>query len=220
MTLRTASRTRLAAGVVAAFGALLISASPADAAPSCSRGGATILAASAKTRVVSIRNRPRNQETRRHHVFGCRVPTGRRFELFYSRDFGLDLIERDRFTIVEDRYIGALRTFEGGVSESRTATVYDAFTRRKLRDGGPCSQVDQGDFSGVDDAVFLPRGGLAYACGRLRIADAQGDRQLEPPGTDVRHLAVSLNSRGFHSRLYWTVFVGPTQTAKALDLGF
>ena len=125
------------------------------------------------------------------------MPPGRRFELFYSRSFGDDLIEHDDFTIVEDRYIGALRHFEGGVSESRTAATYDTFTRTKLRNSDPCDSVDTGDFSGVEDAAFLPRGGLAYACGRLRISDRLGDRQLEPPGTDVRQLAVSMNTRGF-----------------------
>jgi hypothetical protein len=208
------------AAVAATATALALTAAPAHAAPSCSRGGGTILAASAKTRVVSIPNRPRNAETRRDHILGCRVPTGRRFELFFSRSFGLDLIERDRYEIVEDRYIGVIRDFEGGVSESQTAATYDAFTRRKLRHSGPCDAVDTGDFSGVEDAAFLPRGGLAYACGRLRISDAKGDRELEPPGTDVRHLAVSLNTRGFNSRLFWVVVTGGVAQPKSLDLGF
>ena len=74
--------------------------------------------------------------------------------------------------------------------------------------------------SGVEDAAFLPRGGLAYACGRLRIADSKGDRELEPPGTDVRNLAVSFNTRGFNSRLYWVVVTGNVTQEKSLDLGF
>ena len=213
-TLRVAVASAIAAGVLAAC------AAPASAAPSCSRGGGTILASSERVRVISIPNRPRNAETRRDHIFGCRVPTGRRFELFFSRSFGDDLIEHDDFTIVEDRYIGALRRFEGGVSESRTAATYDTFTRTKLRNSGPCDSVDTGDFSGVEDAAFLPRGGLAYACGRLRISDRLGDRELEPAGTDVRQLAVSMNTRGFNSRLYWVTVTGGVATAKSLDLGF
>jgi len=80
-------------------------------------------------------------------------------------------------------------------------------------------RVEQGDFSGVEDAAFLPRGGLAYECGQLRLADAKGDRQLEPPGTDVRNLGVSANARGFNARLYWLVVTGATETPKSLDLG-
>ena len=221
MALSLSSRLRLiGAATAVALAALALTAAAAEAAPSCSRGGGTVLAASARTRVISIPNRPRNQETRRDHIFGCRVITGRRFELFFARSFGLDLIERDQFEIVQDRYIGVIRDFEGGVSESRTAATYDTFTRKKLRHSGPCDAVDTGDFSGVEDAAFLPRGGLAYACGRLRISDAQGDRELEPPGTDVRHLAVSFNTRGFNSRLYWIVVAGGVEQVKSLDLGF
>jgi hypothetical protein len=213
----TASRLCLVAAAVAA---LALPTAAHAAAPSCSRGGGNVVAASAKVRVISIANKPKNQESRRDHILGCRVATGRRFELFFARDFGLDLIERDTYEIVEERYIGVLRDFEGGVSESRTAATYDTFTRKKLRTSGPCDSVDTGDFSGVEDAAFLPRGGLAYACGRLRISDAKGDRELEPPGTDVRNLAVSFNTRGFNSRLYWVVVAGAITTAKSLDLGF
>jgi hypothetical protein len=214
----TATRLCLTAATVLA--ALALSAAAAQAAPNCSRGGGKVVAASAKVRVIAIANKPKNQESRRDHILGCRVATGKRFELFFARDFGLDLIERDEYEIVEERYIGAIRDFEGGVSESRTAATYDTFTRKKLRNSGPCDSIDTGDFSGVEDAAFLPRGGLAYACGRLRISDSKGDRELEPAGTDVRNLAVSFNTRGFNSRLYWVVVAGATTTAKSLDLGF
>jgi hypothetical protein len=212
--------TRLCLTAASALAALALSASAAQAAPNCSRGGGKVVAASAKVRVIAIANKPKNQESRRDHILGCRVATGKRFELFFARDFGLDLIERDDYEIVEERYIGVIRDFEGGVSESRTAATYDTFTRKKLRNSGPCDSVDTGDFSGVEDAAFLPRGGLAYACGRLRISDSKGDRELEPPGTDVRNLAVSFNTRGFNSRLYWVVVAGNVTTAKSLDLGF
>jgi hypothetical protein len=212
--------TRLCLTAATALAALALSAAAAEAAPNCSRGGGKVVAASAKVRVIAIANKPKNQESRRDHILGCRVATGKRFELFFARDFGLDLIERDDYEIVEERYIGVIRDFEGGVSESRTAATYDTFTRKKLRNSGPCDSVDTGDFSGVEDAAFLPRGGLAYACGRLRISDSKGDRELEPPGTDVRNLAVSFNTRGFNSRLYWVVVAGAATTAKSLDLGF
>lgn len=214
----TASRLCLTATTTLAV--LALPASAAEAAPNCSRGGGKVVAASAKVRVIAIPNKPKNQESRRDHILGCRVATGKRFELFFARDFGLDLIERDDYEIVDERYIGVIRDFEGGVSESRTAATYDTFTRKKLRNSGPCDSVDTGDFSGVEDAAFLPRGGLAYACGRLRISDSKGDRELEPPGTDVRHLAVSFNTRGFNSRLYWVVVTGNVAQEKSLDLGF
>jgi hypothetical protein len=214
----TASRLCLTA--TTALAVLALSASAAEAAPNCSRGGGKVVAASAKVRVIAIPNTPKNQESRRDHILGCRVATGKRFELFFARDFGLDLIERDDYEIVDERYIGVIRDFEGGVSESRTAATYDTFTRKKLRNSGPCDSVDTGDFSGVEDAAFLPRGGLAYACGRLRISDSKGDRELEPPGTDVRNLAVSFNTRGFNSRLYWVVVTGNVAQEKSLDLGF
>jgi hypothetical protein len=213
----TASRLCLTAATAIAALAL---PSAAQAAPNCSRGGGKVVAASAKVRVISIPNKPKNQESRRDHILGCRVATGKRFEMFFARDFGLDLIEHDTYEIVQERYIGVIRDFEGGVSESRTAATYDTFTRKKLRTSEPCDSVDTGDFSGVEDAAFLPRGGLAYACGRLRISDAKGDRELEPPGTEVRNLAVSFNTFGFNSRLYWVVVVGNVVTAKSLDLGF
>jgi hypothetical protein len=214
----TASRLCLTA--TATLAVLALSASAAEAAPNCSRGGGKVVAASAKVRVIAIPNKPKNQESRRDHILGCRVATGKRFELFFARDFGLDLIERDDYEIVDERYIGVIRDFEGGVSESRTAATYDTFTRKKLRNSGPCDSVDTGDFSGVEDAAFLPRGGLAYACGRLRISDSKGDRELEPPGTEVRNLAVSFNTRGFNSRLYWVVVTGNVAQEKSLDLGF
>jgi hypothetical protein len=210
----------VAAGAITALAALTLSAAASAAAPSCSRGGGKVVAASAKIRVISIANKPHGQESRRDHILGCRVFSGKRFELFFARDFGLDLIEHDKYEIVQERYIGVIRDFEGGVSESRSAATYDTFTRKKLRTSQPCDSVDTGDFSGVEDAAFLPRGGLAYACGRLRISDSKGDRELEPPGTDVRNLAVSFNTRGFNSRLYWVVVAGAVVTPKSLDLGF
>jgi hypothetical protein len=194
---------------------LAIAAPAAQAARSCQREGGRLLAASGSARVVSVAERPRNSETRRDRIYGCWTSTGRRFTLFVARDFGDDLIERDDIEIVDGRYIGVIRHFEGGVSESRTAATWDARRHRSVHDSEPCDQVSTGDFSGVEDAVFFRGGGLAYACGRLRIADARGDRELEPAGTDVRHLAVAANTHGFGERLYWTAGTTP----RFLDLG-
>lgn len=205
-------------GLLTCLAALLAAAPAHAAAKSCMRDGATLLAASGPVRVVSVKERPRNSETRRDRVYGCRSTDGRRFTMFESRDFGLDLIQRDGFTIVSGRYVGVISLFEGGVSESRSAAVYDTRTRRRIHASTACDSVDSGDFSGVEDAVFFDGGGIAYACGRLRIADGKGDRELEPAGTLVRHLAVALNTQGFIPRLYWTVANPGAETLKSLDL--
>jgi hypothetical protein len=187
--------------------ALLAIAAPAHAAPkSCQREGAKLLAADGSVRVVAIKQKPQHSETRRDHVYGCWTATGRRFTLFEARDFGLDLIERDHYEIVDGRYIGVIRDFEGGVSESLTAATYDASKHRRVHDSKPCDEVSSGDQSGVMDAVFFHGGGMAYTCWKQsRIADAKGDRELEPTGTQVTQLAVSRNSLGFGDRLYYTV---------------
>jgi hypothetical protein len=195
--------------------AALLVAAPAHAATkSCTRDGGKLLAASGSVRVVSVKERPRNSETRRDRVYGCRTTDGRRFTMLESRDFGLDLIQRDAFAIVSGRYVGVISDFEGGVSESRSAAVYDTATRRRIHDSSACDANDGPDFSGIEDAVFFKGGGMAYACNRLRIADGKGDRELEPAGTVVTHLAVASNTRGFGPRLYWTAGA----TLKSLDL--
>jgi hypothetical protein len=182
---------------VASATALLALAAPAAhaAAPSCQREGATLLAASGKTRVVSVKEKAQHSETRRDRIYGCWTTTGRRFTLFLQRDFGLDLIERAHIEIVDGRYIGIIREFEGGASESQTAGTWDASKHVALRNSKPCDTVDIGDFSGVEDAVFYKNGGMAYSCnGNLRLTDNKGDRELEPQGAKVNSLAVSSNS--------------------------
>jgi hypothetical protein len=182
---------------VASATALLALVAPAAhaAAPSCQRDGATLLAASGKARVVSVKEKPQHSETRRDRLYGCWTTTGRRFTLFLQRDFGLDLIERAHIEIVDGRYIGIIRDFEGGASESQTAGTWDASKHVAVRNSKPCDSVDIGDFSGIDDAVFYKNGGMAYSCnGSLRLTDGKGDREIEPQGSKVNSLAVSSNS--------------------------
>src|SRR3954454_22473173 len=122
--------------------AVLAVAAPAQAAaPSCQRAGAKLLAASGNARVVSVKEKPQNAETRRDRIYGCSATTGRRFTLFLQRDFGLDLIERAHIEIVDGRYIGIIRDFEGGARESRTAATWDAQKHVALRDSKPCDSV-------------------------------------------------------------------------------
>ena len=195
-----------ALSAIASVTALLAVAAPADASvPSCQRDGATLLAASGKARVVSVKEKPQHSETRRVRLYGCWTTTGRRFTLFLQRDFGLDLIERAHIEIVDGRFIGIIRDFEGGVSASQTAGTWDAAKHVAVRNSKPCDEVSSGDFSGVDDAVFYRNGGMAYSCnGNLRLTDGKGDREVEPQGAEVSQLAIAGNARNFGEQLYYT----------------
>jgi len=185
---------------------LMVVAAPATAAatPSCTRGGAKLLAADGKVRVVSVKEKPQNSESRRDRIYGCWTTTGRRFTLFQARDFGLDSIERDHFEIIGGRFIGVIRDFEGGASESQIAATFDAQKHKAVHDTKPCDEVSAGDFSGVEDAVFFSGGGIAYTCFKQsRIVDGKGDRALEANGVVVTNLAVSANSHDFTERLFY-----------------
>ncbi len=178
---------------------LAFPASAHAAAPSCQRDGGKLLAAAGNVRVVSVKEKPTQNQTRRDRVYGCWTSTGRRFTLFVAVDFGLDEIEHDSFTIVGNRYIGALRDFEGGASESKSSATWDAQKHKALYTSKPCDAVDQGDTSGIEDVVFLRNGAMAYSCQQLHLVNQQGDKLLEPAGTPVADLAASF------ARLYWSV---------------
>ena len=185
--------------------ALFAIASPAQAAPkSCQREGATLLAASGKS--------------------ACRQRQGEGPELRDPPRAPLRLLDHDRpplhalpaarlrprpdrarhIEIVDGRYIGIIRDFEGGVSESQTAGDLGRSKHVAVRNSKPCDEVSSGDFSGVEDAVFFRNGGLAYSCnGSLRsptaTATASSSRRREG-----LQLAVAANARGFGARLYYT----------------
>ena len=124
---------------------------------SCQREGAKLLAASGNARVVSVKEKAQNSETRRDRIYGCWTTTGRRFTLFLQRDFGLDLIERAHIEIVDGRYIGVIREFEGGVSESRTAGTWDASKHVAVRNSKPCDEVSSGGLQRGRGRRLLPR---------------------------------------------------------------
>jgi len=87
-------------------------------------------------------------------------------------------------------------------------------TRPHLRLLDPCDEVSTGDFSGVDDAVFYRNGGIAYSCnGNLRLTDSKGDREVEPQGAKVAHLAVSANARNFLPQLFYVADTTPKTIA-------
>ena len=135
------------------------------------------------------------------------APTGRRVTIVTEVDNGDDNRASTITEIVDQRYVGVRAHNEGGVSESVTARVYDARTRRLLHTSARCEQIDQGDLSGVSDVAFLEGGGLAMSCRALFVYRRATSplEQLEPEGTDVRQLAVSRFSQGFSPRLFWTV---------------
>ncbi len=199
--------------------AVLASHAPAAtaAAKSCLRDGATLVAGERAVRVVRIRERPSRNATRVDRMLGCWAPTGRRFTLFRERDFGDDLIQTTDWEIIDRRFLGAKKTFTGGVSFSTAAENFDVRERKRLAVSSRCDDADFGDAKGVQDVAFLTRGGMAYACGQLWLqSPTKGEVQLEPPGTNVSQLAVSKNSMGF-PLLYWTVVSGSASTVKTLS---
>jgi hypothetical protein len=210
----------LAAAVVTSLIAVVPAALSTHRPPSCLRDGARLVAAEGNVRVVRVKTRRPARATRSESLLACWAPTGRRGTVVRELDFGDDLRTRSVIEIVDGRYVGAIVDYEGGVTETIRAHVYDARNRRKVHDSRPCD-FERGDFTGTDDVAFLPRGGMAFACSRLvmfKDASSTTLQTLEPAGTDVRNLAVGRFSRGFSPRLYWSVFTGDQATAKSLPI--
>jgi hypothetical protein len=199
--------------------ALAIAAPAAQAATpkSCTRDGAKLEAAAGKVRVVSRKLKLRMNETRRQALLACWTSTGKRKQMLVEQDVGEDLITRVDIHIVDARYVGLDVEFEGGASESTTAAVWDAKTRKRLHTSKRCDQLDQIDFSGPEDVEFLPHGGLAFSCGPLWLfkrAKTAAPTQLET--ANVRQIGSSTHAFGQSNLLYWTLDDG---TIKSLDLG-
>jgi hypothetical protein len=217
--------TRRTPIVVISVLALALAAGPPAASakgkpPSCYRGGATFVAGEGKTRIVRVKHTPGKQRTRNEALLACWTSTGKRGEILREQDFGDDFVERTHFEIVDGRWIGAFETHSGGITESTSALVYDPYNRKTVHKSTACN-VERGDFSGVDDAAFLPNGGMAFSCNRLLLfknRSATTPQELEPNGTFVLSLAVSHSHRGFGPRLYWTVESGNQQTTKSIPV--
>ena len=192
--------------------AVLAAATPAHAAAT-KRCGGRVLAASGNTSVVVITPKAKKKSAvvPKDHVYGCYA--GRTFALFttYVDD------ETNRWTIVGGRYIGDLRTLEGGVQGQGVANTWDARKRVALYGSDGCNNVpldpdNDETYYGPDAAVFFNGGGMAYTCrGASHIVDAKGDRLLEPAGTEVTGLAVTPGG----DRLYYLA----GDTAKSLAVG-
>ena len=113
-----------------------------------------------------------------------------------QRDFGLDLIERDRHRdhrrplhrrhpplrgrrqrVAHRRHLGRAASMSPSATPSRA------------------TRSSSGDFSGVEDAVFFHNGGIAYTCWKQpRIVDARATASSSPSG------ARSRNSRSRRTR--------------------
>jgi hypothetical protein len=202
------------AAVLAALAGLAVATSSAHAAaPKCDRGGAKVLAWSGNTSVVSVTVRSRDEED----AYGCWLPTGKRFRLFAN--VGSD--ENTQWSIVGGRYIGVVRTFMGGVGGGGSAAKsWDARKRSVVHDARACDNIvedpdqeESGTAGGPLNVVFFRGGGIAYTCaGNMisRIADAKGERALEPNGTTVTSLAVTPTG----DRLFYMV----GETAKSVGV--
>ena len=144
----------------AALAGTTAASAPAAKAPSCTRGGAAVIASSTDVRVVRLAMRKQSRfETRREHVLACWVKTGKRVTVAREVDNGLDNIARTRVEINGGRFVGVREHNEGGVSESIVARVYDARTQKLLHTSSECEKVDQGDFG-----VAVRADQIAFPC--------------------------------------------------------
>ena len=187
------------AAAVAAQAAMALSPASADArTPKCTRG-AKLVAASATVRIVRVKLQAGAGE-RYEKLLGCRTSNGRRFTLLYESEVPDELYTSTEFTIVGDRYIGATSRFSGAVRDGASAMVWDARKRRLIHTSHSNCRPSSGSL-GIYDAVFLPRGAMAYRCAAegLFLADANGDQRLESAEANPGDLAAS------DTRLYWTV---------------
>jgi hypothetical protein len=204
-----------------AFAALIDRLSVADAAapPACDRGRATVSGGDdvrGSVLVVRVDERPLDSESSRVAVYACWRPTGRRFLLRREHHFGLDGTEPTSTMVIDRRYVGVLALTLGSHSSWASAAVWDVRSGRRLHDTRACPPDPSVEdaASGVQSVVFLPGGGMAYACDQLRLADDHGDRQIAPPGSRAHNLAVSVDLWQQHrDRLLW--FTGPDRESDA-----
>ena len=192
-------RPLAAIGCLAVTVALTLGPTSADArGPKCTRG-ATLVAASGSVRVVRVKLKADPGE-RYEKLLGCRTTNGRRFTLDYEVEIPDELYTQTSFTVIEGRYIGAISRFSGAVRDGASATVWDTRTRRQIHTSRSTCRPSSSSY-GIFEAVFLPRGAMAYRCDEagLFLADAEGTHLLESADVNPADLAAS------GGRLYWTV---------------
>ena len=153
--------------------------------PGCQREGAKLLAAAGSVRVVSVKEKPQNAETRRDRIYGCWTPPAAASRCSRQRDFGLDLIERAHFEIVDGRYIGVDPPVRG--RRQRVAAPPPPGTPRSTaRSTTPsrATRSPRGDSVGVAGRRLLPRRrDRLHVLAAVRDRRRPGDRELEPTGT-------------------------------------
>ena len=190
----------LLVAAVAAYAAMALLPASADArGRKCTRGGAKLVAASGTVRIVRVKLQAEPGQ-RYEKLLGCRTTNGRRFTLLYESEIPDELYTGTSFTVVGDRYIGAISRFSGAVRDGASAMVWDARTRRLIHTSHSNCRPSS-DSYGIFEAVFLPGGAMAYRCDQagLFLADAKGDHRHEPGEANPSDLAAS------DRRLFWTV---------------
>jgi hypothetical protein len=177
--------------------------------PSCLRGKADLVAVSGPVIVVRTPHRPFDKTSPNDtDLLSCWKPTGRRGVIarLYAGGQGT-YSGTPHVTIVDGRYVGTTVEYGGGDALFVEAYVTDARTgKRRHTTANAC----EGETGGVHDAVFLPKGGLAFACtddvkvDRLYLFRTGATRAAKvidrSEAFRIGQLAVSADRR-----LYWTV---------------
>src|SRR4051812_28629884 len=154
--------TRYILLATAALAALAITPSAHAAKRSCTSGGAKTVVLEGNVSVVSVA--PPKKSSRPTRVFGCWVPTGRRFLLVENSG-----MQDDTFEIVGGRYIGMSNNEYAGVETHFQASSWDARKHVQMHDTGPCNGTpedpDEDETTyGPSTVLFLDGGGIAYTC--------------------------------------------------------
>src|SRR3954453_320069 len=158
----------------------------------CLRGGAQLVSvngSAAKTVVVRRVIRPHWYDFRAD-LMACWRPSGRRVVIRREYRRGLDSGERNRVTIVGRRYVGVRTShycdpcgsWRGKLVEGGTwgrAAVWDARTGRRLHRSVGCHRYESSGVivGGVEEVVFLRRGGMGDGSAGLRLPDGHGARR-------------------------------------------
>jgi hypothetical protein len=214
---------------------------PAQAARSCLRGGATTIAADRDVLVVRAPRRPigdglGGRSVRRDAIMACWRPTGKRITMHVDVDFDWGRTDT-AVRIVDQRFVGTVVMFTGVTGWRTTARVYDVYRGKKLHDSRRlCITRIDGDIGGVDDVVFPSGGGMAFTCNTpgsaglvlYRSAASVNAEVLEPANTAVWSLAVAYvdppidpnayNTPASEAYLFWSVVVAAPPDADRLVL--
>jgi hypothetical protein len=221
----TQRRSSVRGSWLLALALLITGAEPAAAKPpSCLRGKADLVAVSGPVIVVRTPHRPFDKTSPKDtDLWSCWKPTGKRglITRLYAGGQGT-YSGPPHVTIVDERYVGTTDEFGGGDALWVEAYVTDARTGKRRHTTEHACDAEAG---GVHDAVFLPRGGLAFACiafphdDKLHLFRTAATRAAsvidQTASGSIGQLAVA------KKRLYWTVDEdrhGSSYTVKSMQL--